>query len=480
MINKIIGNYKIISHIAEGGMGTVYYGEQTKLQRPVAIKVLHQNFTSNPQFRDRFVNEAMILAQLSHPNIITIYDLLENSGDFLIVTEYVQGDTIDNVMKNIRSAFNLQRALNIFSKTLNAFNYAHSKGIIHRDIKPSNIMLDENDNPKILDFGIAKILQSDLNLTKAGTKMGSLFYMSPEQVTGSQIDHRSDIYSLGVVLYELLTNSLPYNIQSDTEYEIMQAVVNQNPISISSFRKDIPESISNVILKACQKNPDSRFQSCDEFKQALNDTGFKFEEQSTFNPQNTTIINQSANRTVYQAPQYNQPDYPPSRKNYTNLILIIGFVFIIIIGIIFVFVAYFSQNDSKNVVVETKRELTSQPNTNQQNTTTQQNTTQQNKQMQTPPPQEKKQYNSKYPGDYPECSERYLTTYDVEGKSKYQLSIMRNEIFARHGYIFQVNQDLKRHFESQSWYNPQYYDVNYMLSRIERDNIDLIKRYERN
>ena len=473
MNNRIIGNYKILSHIAEGGMGTVYYGEQTKLQRPVAIKVLHNNLTANPQFRDRFVNEAMILAQLNHPNIITIFDLLEKEGDFFIVTEYVQGDTIDNVMKNIRSPFNVHRALNIFSKTLNAFNYAHGKGIIHRDIKPSNIMLDQNDNPKILDFGIAKILQSDLNLTKAGTKMGSLFYMSPEQVTGTDVDHRSDIYSLGVVLYELLTNSLPYNLKSDTEYEIMEAVVHQLPVSISSFRKDVPENISAVVLKACQKDPASRFQSCEEFKQALSNTGFKFEEHSAFNPQITMILNQSANRTVYQSPQhYGSQGYTAPQKNNINKTLFLLLAIVIVLGGIFVF--YIFQNSSDVIISETKKEVNSQQTTNKQNTT-QQNTQTQN---QVPPSQEKKRYNSSYPGDYPECSERYLTAYDVEGKSKYELSIMRNEVFARHGYIFRKNMDMKRHFESQSWYNPQYYDVTSMLSEIENYNVKLIQRYE--
>lgn len=470
MINKIINNYKITSQISEGGMGTVFYGEHLTLNRPVAIKQLHSNLTNNPQFRDRFVNEARILAQLNHPNIITIYDLIEDDGNYYIVMEYIQGDTIDNVMRNMRSAFQLQRALNIFIPTLKAFSYAHSKGIIHRDIKPSNIILDEFDVPKVLDFGIAKILQGDLNLTKAGTKMGSLFYMSPEQVTGNPVDQRSDIYALGVVLYELLTNSLPYNLKTDTEFEIMQAIVNQYPQDISSFRKDIPQNISDVISKACQKDAGMRFSSCQEFESAISNSGYKFVESSRTK---NTIESQTSygNRTIYQSPQQNnlQRQINQQSKSNKNLMIITGIVGFIIIAFLLFF--FLMRDNSSDVIVEKGKNDTKneQKVNNQSENTKSSNQTNQNQQT---------QKNPNVPGEYPEGSTRYLTDEDVRYKSKYELSIMRNEIFARHGYIFKTNKNMVEHFGRQSWYSPQYYDVTNMLSDIENYNVKFIKKYE--
>lgn len=471
LIMKTINNYKITSQIAEGGMGVVYYGEHITLNRPVAIKQLSSNLTNNPQFRDRFVNEAMILAQLNHPNIITIYDLIEDNSDFYIVMEYIQGDTIDNIMKNMRAPFQLQRALNIFIQTLKAFDYAHSKGIVHRDIKPSNIILDENDTAKVLDFGIAKILQSDLNLTKAGTKMGSLYYMSPEQVTGNTVDTRSDIYALGIVLYELLTNAIPYNLKTDTEFEIMQAIVNQIPVSISSFRKDIPESISSVINKATQKAPNLRFATCKEFEKALNDSGFKFEEISNpININNPQPKPAQFDRTLFQAPQQNLEYNATIKKSSNNNVIIISGIIAltIIAGLIVFFV--FGNNSNDKVTVSN--------NTSSQNTQTSQTTNTQNDAQKNTSSKNDRRNNSNFPGDYPEGSTKYLTYSDISDKSKYQIKIMKNEIYARHGYIFKTNPDMVNHFNSQSWYEPRSNDVNNLLSDIEKSNIKFLKNYE--
>lgn len=466
---KEINNYIIKSQIAEGGMGTVYYGEHKTLSRPVALKKLNSNLTGNPQFKDRFINEALILAQLNHPNIITIYDLLEENGDFYIVMEYVMGDTIDNVIQNMRSPFELKRGLNIFIQTLKAFNYAHGKGIVHRDIKPSNIILDENDVAKVLDFGIAKLIQSDLNLTKAGTKMGSLYYMSPEQVTGNPVDSRSDIFSLGVLLYELLTNSIPYNLKTDTEYEVMQAIVNQTPVKISDFRKDIPESISNVILRATEKNPDMRFSSCEEFESAINDAGYKYELSGQKAP--IPSNNFSGNKTIIQSPS----DFSPQMSMQTggnqnkNMLILASVFIVILLGVIIVFVFTSNDSDDKVKVVEKPTIETENKTTN---TEKNQNSTQSNNQTET------KRNISTTPGDYPEGSEKYLDYSDIQNKSRYEIKIMKNEIFARHGYIFRINKDMVNHFNNQSWYEPKYYDVTNMLSDIEKANVNFLKKYE--
>lgn len=330
MVNQYIQNYKVLSKIAEGGMGKIFYGEHKTLNRPVAIKQLHSNFTDNPDFKDRFINEAMILAQLNHTNIITIYDLIEEAGIYYIIMEYVQGDALDDIMQKYNSPFQTQRAVYIFKQVLSAFEYAHNKGIIHRDIKPSNIMLEEGDKPKILDFGIAKLVRSNLNLTKAGTRMGSVYYMSPEQVMGQNVDIRSDIYSLGILLYEMLTRSLPYNIQTDSEYSIMESIMKVDVPNLSLFRSDIDFNLSSSILRACSKDINLRFNSCKEFLEALNDASYSYVPPVSQN----TVISNNFNSTVYSQPVYNHPAYTqpvkPS-KDYKNMIYILLTVVMLLI-----------------------------------------------------------------------------------------------------------------------------------------------------
>lgn len=345
MENKRIQNYKIISQIAEGGMGTVFYGEHITLNRPVAIKQLHSNFTNNSDFRDRFVNEAMILAQLNHSNIITIYDLIEDKGSFYIVMEYVQGDTLDNIMQIFNSPFQTQRAVYIFKQILEAFDYAHKRGIIHRDIKPSNIILEGGDKPKILDFGIAKLVNSNLHLTKAGTRMGSVYYMSPEQVMGYDVDNRSDIYSLGIVLYEMLTRSLPYNIQTDTEYAIMENIMKVEIPNLSQIRSDVDSNLSFAIQKACSKDANMRFSTCTEFLEALNNKGYSYSPPASLK---TVVLNtQNYNSTMYSPPSnQHQPVRQGSNKNMIVLLLIILIVFIGV-GLFFVL-----KGDDSNVIVD--------------------------------------------------------------------------------------------------------------------------------
>ena len=345
MINQYIQNYKIISQIAEGGMGTVFYGEHKTLNRPVAIKQLHSNFTDNPDFKDRFINEAMILAQLNHTNIITIYDLIEESGNFYIVMEYIQGDTIDNIMQKLNSPFQLQRAIYIFKQILEAFDYAHKRGIIHRDIKPSNIILENGDKPKILDFGIAKLVSSNLHLTKAGTKMGSLFYMSPEQVLGYDVDNRSDIYSLGIVFYEMLTRSLPYDIKTDTEYEVMDNILKYEVSNLNQIRSDIPTSIASAIQIACSKEKNYRFTTCKEFLTAIESQSFNYIPPPPVSNQTRVMGSESSNRTVYSSPGvYTQPYTQPSQASKNYLIYILIAVIVLFAGIIIFPCAIFSRS----------------------------------------------------------------------------------------------------------------------------------------
>ncbi|MCX6159180.1 MAG: serine/threonine-protein kinase [Ignavibacteriae bacterium] len=262
----MLKNYQILNLISEGGMGKVFLARHITLDREVAIKKLHSELTANPDFQLRFVNEAKILAKLNHSNIISIFDFIEENSEYYIVMEYVSGLTLDEFLKKNVIPIEESRALKIFDKILSAFGFAHEQGIVHRDIKPSNIIVNQNDEPKILDFGIAKLMQSNHSLTKTGTKMGSLYYMSPEQVLGKDIDYRTDIYSLGVLLFEILTCKLPYNIKSDTEYEIMDCILKQDILEFNITSN----KFNNILQKACAKNPNDRFQTITEFSEAIN------------------------------------------------------------------------------------------------------------------------------------------------------------------------------------------------------------------
>ncbi|MBX7047354.1 MAG: serine/threonine protein kinase [Ignavibacteria bacterium] len=200
MIGRIIGNYKITEFIAEGGMGTVYKGIHLHIDKVVAIKELHHSLTNYAEFRQRFLNEAQILAKLSHPNVISIIDFIADGNSFYIITEYQEGKTLDNLISN-GHFYSVEKCKVLFSQILAGIDFAHKNGVIHRDIKPSNILISNNNLIKILDFGIAKISDTGRSLTRTGTKMGSLLYMSPEQILGKEVDFRTDIYSLGILFF---------------------------------------------------------------------------------------------------------------------------------------------------------------------------------------------------------------------------------------------------------------------------------------
>ncbi|MBX7044247.1 MAG: serine/threonine protein kinase [Ignavibacteria bacterium] len=275
MIGKIISNYKITDFIEEGGMGTVYKGHHIHIERAVAIKVLHQNLTGNPEFRQRFLNEAKILAKMNHNNIVNIYDFIEQDGYFFIVTEFLEGMPLDKLIEANR-LYSTDNSVSIFRQILSGIDYAHRNGIVHRDLKPSNIIVSSDYTAKILDFGIAKLSDTNKSMTKTGTKMGSLYYMSPEQVLGREIDFRTDIYSLGVVFFEMLTGKIPYNTNTESDYELMNSILTQGVPNLDFYISGVEPSINSIIQKACEKNAEDRFQSCAEFSNAFNDVNFNY------------------------------------------------------------------------------------------------------------------------------------------------------------------------------------------------------------
>ncbi len=267
MIDKI-RDYKIIKKIGEGGMGTVYLASDTMLERNVAIKVLNSLLTMDSQFTDRFRHEAKVQASLIHPNIVTLYNYFREGDNYCMVMEYVEGDTLKQLITNT-GPLPEQKVVWLLNQILEAVGYAHKKGIIHRDIKPSNILLTGDNTAKILDFGIAKILQ-DKGLTKTGTKMGTIYYMSPEQIKAvKDIDHRTDIYSIGVTLYEMLSGRIPFNVDTDSDFEIMNEIVTGEIKDPREYYPHISDWLVDILFASVHKDRTKRIQNTDEFTKRL-------------------------------------------------------------------------------------------------------------------------------------------------------------------------------------------------------------------
>jgi serine/threonine protein kinase/tetratricopeptide (TPR) repeat protein len=253
------GRYTIIEELGRGGMGVVYKAEDTKLKRSVALKFLPQELTHISEVKERFIREAQAAAALHHPHICTVYEFDEAEETTFISMAYIEGQSL---RKKIESGpLELEKTLRIATQVAEGLQEAHKKGVVHRDIKSANIMVDERGQAKIMDFGLARMTGTTL-LTQEGTAMGTIAYMSPEQARGEKIDHRTDIWSLGVVLYEMLTGQLPF--KGDHEQAVIFSILKEKPEPITSIKADIPESIEQVVNKAFEKSPDKRYQSVDE------------------------------------------------------------------------------------------------------------------------------------------------------------------------------------------------------------------------
>ncbi len=267
--DKIIQNYRLIRFLGDGGMGQVWLAEHTLLGRKVAVKSLHPQFARNAGIRARFKQEAATLAHLQHPAIVALHDYIEEDDAAYLVMEYVDGLPLDEYIAHKTGPIPTQQLRALFGQILDGFVYAHQKMVVHRDIKPSNFLVTEAGVVKILDFGIAKIL-SDGNhkLTKTGSNLGTVLYMSPEQVRGESVDLRSDIYALGVTLFQMATGQGPYSADA-TEFTVYDQIVNHPLPAASSIYPGVTADIEALIQKATQKLPDRRFQNCADFKAAL-------------------------------------------------------------------------------------------------------------------------------------------------------------------------------------------------------------------
>ncbi|MBN1487289.1 MAG: serine/threonine protein kinase [Anaerolineae bacterium] len=265
LVNKRLGKYLIQKELGRGGMAVVYLAYDPTLERTVAVKVLAPHLIWQQDFIDRFLREARSAAQLRHPNIVTIFDVGQESGWHYFVMEYLEGTELTKYIRE-RGALSSGEIIAILRPLAEALDYAHRQGLIHRDIKPGNIMIDSEGQAKLTDFGIARA-SSDTRLTSTGTIMGTPEYMSPEQAQGLTVDTRTDQYSLAVVAYEMLSGTVPF--KADSTMALLYKVTHEPPPPISDTRPDLPEGVGDVLEKALAKEPGARFESVMAFISAL-------------------------------------------------------------------------------------------------------------------------------------------------------------------------------------------------------------------
>ena len=263
-IGQRVGEYEILALLGAGGMGQVYSARNIISGRVEAMKVLLPDFNSEAEVATRFTVEIRTLAGLDHPNIAQLRTAFEYENQLVMIMEFVEGTTLEK-LPGPRPML-VGDALNYSTQVLAALAYAHSKGVTHRDIKPANIMITSHGLVKLMDFGIAKS-NNDPQLTRPGTTVGSLYYMSPEQVRGGTVDARSDIYSFGVTLYQMLTGRRPF--QGENAYNVLSAQLNEAPVPPTQLNPALPVGLSEIVLRAMAKPPEDRFQSAEEFRQAL-------------------------------------------------------------------------------------------------------------------------------------------------------------------------------------------------------------------
>ncbi len=267
LVGRTLGQYRIDERIGRGGMAAVYRAHHAALDRTVAVKVLSSALATDAEFSERFRREALAIAQLEHPNILAIHDFGEDGGVAYIVMQFVRGGTLQD---RLVGPLPLEWSIGICSQVAAALDHAHIRNIVHRDVKPANVLLSEDGNWAMLaDFGIAKMLGASLNLTRTGLGVGTPAYLSPEQAHGTAVDGRSDVYSLSMMLFEMLAGTVAF--PGDTPISVILKHINEPPPSLLEFRPDIPSEVDQVIQKALAKKPEDRFASAGEFAAALQD-----------------------------------------------------------------------------------------------------------------------------------------------------------------------------------------------------------------
>ena len=356
MITKgdlIDNRYKIIKSIGEGGMANVYLAFDTILERQVAVKILRGDLSDDEKFIRRFQREANSASSLRHPNIVEMYDVGEDNGKYFIVMEYVDGKTLKGLIKK-RGPLNLSESIDIMLQLTSGIACAHQSYIIHRDIKPQNVMILEDGRVKITDFGIAMALNNN-ELTQTNSVMGSVHYLPPEQASGSGSTIKSDIYSLGILMFELLTGRVPFKGENAVEIAIKH-MKDQIP-SVCKYNPSIPQSVENIILKACAKNPKNRYSSAaemyEDLKTCLDDERrkesrivYSHKEHDTEDAKKISKID-TKNRKEKNADNKQEK----SDKRINLALTILGTICVLIVIIVLVFILIFSSDNVKEVRV---------------------------------------------------------------------------------------------------------------------------------
>ena len=349
---KINGRYEIIKSIGEGGMANVYLAYDTILDRNVAIKVLRGDLANDEKFVRRFQREALSASSLSHPNIVAMYDVGEDNGLYYIVMEYVEGKTLKQLLKK-RGSLTLSEAIDIMLQLTDGMAHAHDSYIVHRDLKPQNIMIQDDGQIKITDFGIAMALNST-QLTQTNSVMGSVHYLPPEQAAGKGATIKSDIYSMGIIFYELLTGELPFKGDSAVEIALKQM---KEPLpDVHKLNNDIPQSIENIILKATAKNPKNRYDDAkgmhNDLLTALNDDRINEPPYVYPYPENevdetTKIMKPISDENEGIATPITDEKVKKSNKLIIALSIIAGVIVVALISVFFIIPALTAEKDVK-------------------------------------------------------------------------------------------------------------------------------------
>ena len=270
MIGTVVEHYKITSRIAAGGMGEVFRAVDLELDREVAIKCVRPELSELDEATQRFRTEARTLARLSHPNIATVHRFFAHEDRLFLVMEYIDGKPFGDMISG-DNTLPFERSIKLIQDALKGLGYAHANDVVHRDIKPGNLMVDQQSTVKVLDFGIAHLV-GGTRLTRVGSVVGTPAYMAPEQILGKEIDPRTDLYAIGVVLYEMLVGKLPY--EGNTDFEIMRAHLESVPRPLQELsNSNVPDELQNTISRAMAKETGERFQTADEFVSALSAVG---------------------------------------------------------------------------------------------------------------------------------------------------------------------------------------------------------------
>ena len=267
-IGQQIGQYQVISLLGRGGMATVYRARQPSMGREVALKAIKAEFMGETEFMDRFQQEVKTVAALGHPHILKVFDYGEVNGSPYLVMELLNGGSLADLLRNGPPPRPI--AIRMADQIGSALDYAHRRGIVHRDLKPQNVLLDEDRNAFLTDFGIAKLLNQTKRMTSTGTIMGTPAYMSPEQWQGKAIDSRSDVYAFGIMLFELVAGRVPFD--SDTPFALMHKHVNEPPPLLSDSTTGVSPAVDAVITRALAKDPANRFATAGELSEAFAQT----------------------------------------------------------------------------------------------------------------------------------------------------------------------------------------------------------------